>query len=370
MEEQKTSTEQVLTIIYQPQAIFRVRAVSRCTSSLAGHTEAILNVNFSPNGKQLASGSGDSTVRLWDLNTETPKKTLEGHSNWVLYVSFSPDGKKLASGGMSGDIIIWSVETGEKIGKTLTGHSKWITCLSWEPFHCDPTCRRLVSSSKDGTSRVWDTVNSTCDLLLSGHTKSVTCVKWGGEGFIYTSSQDCTIKVWSAKDGRLVRSLEGHGHWVNTMALNTDYIIRTGPFDHKTFQVDSLSEEESKKLAIEKYQSTKGNRTEKLVTGSDDFTLILWDPTVNNKQVARMTGHRQLINQVCFSPDMRIIASASFDKSIKLWDGNKGDFIGTLFGHVGAVYQISFSSDSRLLVSGSKDSTAKVWDIKSKKTAK
>lgn len=75
--------------------------------------------------------------------------------------------------------------------------------------------------------------------------------------------------------------------------------------------------------------------------------------------LARLTGHQQLVNDVKFSPDSRLIASASFDKSIKLWDGKTGNFIATLRGHVQAVYQIAWSADSRLLVSGSADSTLK-----------
>ena len=72
-----------------------------------------------------------------------------------------------------------------------------------------------------------------------------------------------------------------------------------------------------------------------------------------------MTGHQQLVNDVKFSPDSRLIASASFDKSIKIWDGRSGTFITTLRGHVQSVYQIAWSADSRLLVSGSADSTLK-----------
>uniref|UniRef100_UPI00358E9210 notchless protein homolog 1-like n=1 Tax=Myxine glutinosa TaxID=7769 RepID=UPI00358E9210 len=74
------AAEHVVDVVYQPQAAFRVRAVTRCTSSLAGHAEPVLSVIFSPDGRQLASGSGDATVRLWDLNTETPRLCCKGVS--------------------------------------------------------------------------------------------------------------------------------------------------------------------------------------------------------------------------------------------------------------------------------------------------
>jgi WD40 repeat protein len=75
----------------------------------------------------------------------------------------------------------------------------------------------------------------------------------------------------------------------------------------------------------------------------------------------------QLINVVSFSPDGRLLASASFDKSVKIWDGKTGKFIGTLRGHVGAVYQVCWSNDSRMILSGSRDTTLKLWDLKTRK---
>ena len=77
------------------------------------------------------------------------------------------------------------------------------------------------------------------------------------------------------------------------------------------------------KNAEQRYDSVRGDN-ERLVSGSDDFTLFLWYPEKEKKCVSRMTGHQQLINDVRFSPDARLIASASFDKSIKLWDGKSG----------------------------------------------
>lgn len=373
LEKQTVETEKVLDIIYQPQAVFKVRAVTRCTSSLEGHSEAVISVAFSPTGKYLASGSGDTTVRFWDLTTETPHFTSKGHTHWVLSIAWSPDGKKLASGCKNSQIFIWDPNTGNQIGKTLIGHTKWITWLSWEPLHLNPECRYLASASKDCSVRIWDTVLGQCQKILTSHTQSVTAVKWGGDGLLYSSSQDRTIKVWRASDGVLCRTLQGHAHWVNTMALSTDYVLRTGAFNPAEASINPQDMQGSlevlKEKALQRYNQVRGQAPERLVSGSDDFTLFLWAPAEDKKPLQRMTGHQALINEVLFSPDTRIIASASFDKSVKLWDGKTGKYLASLRGHVSAVYQIAWSADSRLLVSGSSDSTLKVWDTKTRKLA-
>uniref|UniRef100_A0A0D9XTS9 NLE domain-containing protein n=2 Tax=Leersia perrieri TaxID=77586 RepID=A0A0D9XTS9_9ORYZ len=358
MQQKNANVEVTLRIVYQPQAVFRIRPVNRCSATIAGHTEAVLSVSFSPDGRCLASGSGDTTVRFWDLNTQTPLFTCKGHKNWVLCIAWSPDGNHLVSGSKSGELILWDPKTGKQLGTPLTGHRKWITSVSWEPVHLQAPCRRFVSASKDGDARIWDITTRKCVIALTGHTNSVTCVKWGGDGLIYTGSEDCSIKVWETSQGKLVKTLQGHGHWVNSLALSTEYVLRTGAYDHtgKTYS----TADEMKEAALARYKKMRGNAPERLVSGSDDFTMFLWEPTISKQPKARMTGHQKLVNHVYFSPDGQWLASASFDKSVKLWNGITGKFVAAFRGHVADVYQISWSADSRLLLSGSKDSTLKV----------
>lgn len=134
------------------------------------------------------------------------------------------------------------------------------TCF--ESFACcyrNPTNPRLASSSKDNTVRVWNTASRMSELVLGGHTASVNVVRWGGAGpgktgVLYTASSDRSVKVWDADkvlshanrmqvlmlklhgpiqpQGALLHTLKDHAHWVTTLTLNTDFALRTGPYDH------------------------------------------------------------------------------------------------------------------------------------------
>lgn len=297
---------------------------------MPGHAEAVVSLQFSPDNQHLASGSGDTTLRLWDLNTETPHFTCIGHRQWVLCVSWSPDSEKIATACKAGEIRIWDPNSGKQFGnKPLVGHKKWINCLSWEPYHQNPECRHLASAGSDGDTRIWDVTLQQCVKVLAGHTAAVTAVRWGGAGLIYTSSKDRTIKMWRSDDGVLCRTMTGHAHWVNNLTLNTDYILRTGPFHPVMDKIKAFSqyqskfllfyililytnkflyisfvEEELKQMAMERYRKVCPNNIESLVSCSDDFTLYLWRSD-QSKHIARMTGHQNVVNDVKYSPDVK-----------------------------------------------------------------
>lgn len=364
-----TTTELQLDIPCRAEAVFRVKAVTRCSASVAGHGASILTTAFSPaTSSRLATGGGDNTARIWDCETGTPLHTFKGHTGWVLAVAWSPDNNMLATGSMDNTVRLWNPEDGSALGGPLKGHTKWITSIAWEPYHIrTPGRPRFASASRDFTVRIWDAVSRHTDMALTGHKGCVSCVKWGGAGWIYTASHDRTVKIWSAEKGTLLHTLSNHAHWVNHLALSTDFVLRTGYFDHRG-SADIPSTPESKRLkALSRYELATQTSGERLITASDDCTIYLWTPQTSLKPVHRLLGHQKQVNHVTFSPDGQLIASAGFDNHVKLWSSADGTFLHTLRGHVGPVYQVAFSPDSRLLVSASKDTTLKAWDVRSGK---
>ncbi|KAI0194559.1 soluble quino protein glucose/sorbosone dehydrogenase [Astrocystis sublimbata] len=357
--------ETTISLTAEPQSVFKVQAATRMAHRIPGHGQPILTAQFSPKtGSMLATGSGDSTARIWNTETGTPKYTLQ-HSGWVLVCSFDPTGTYLATGSMDKMVRLWNPDTGKQIGKPFTGHTKWITSIAWQPYHLwGDDGPRLASASKDATVRIYMTSGVT-HHVLSGHKSAVTMVRWGGLNYVYTASQDKQVKVWNALDGTLRHSLNSHAHWVNHITLSTDSILRTAYHDHT--KVVPASDEEKKakaKARFEKAATQGGKVVERLVSASDDCTVFLWDPeTQGSKPVTRLLGHQKQINFVGFSPDGRLIATASFDNSIKVFDKD-GKFLASLRGHVAPVFQLAFSADSRLLASCSRDTTVKTWDMR------
>ena len=387
------SSENVCKIVYCPESLFRVKPLTRGGTVLEGHSDSILTVQFSPDGNLLCSGGGDTILRFWDMNTDTPidinkkenededESNIQIHNAWILNITFSPDGSLLITGDVDGYFGIWDpIKYIPKISKATKAHKKWITSISFKPLHLykENEIIKFISTGKDGFLKMWNATTGKIIISTLAHEQSITKTIWSGENIIYTCSEDQTVKIFDENLSH-IKTLHGHSHWINTMALNTEYILRTGCYDYENIKGNDylLFSEKIKKLnyeqkishALNRYNKFKQkiNSSEKLVTGSDDNTLILWDQKISNKPLIRMVGHQGIVNDVKFSPNAFYLASASFDKCIKIWNANTGTFLFNLRGHVGPVYQLAWSPNSKMLLSCSKDSTLQCWNIQTKK---
>jgi len=165
----------------------------------------ILSVAFSPDGKRLASGVGDNSIRLWDVDTGEEVAVLAGHIGPVETVAFSPDGKRLASASGDNSIRLWDVDTGEEVA-VLQGHSSEVYSIAFSPDG-----KRLASGVGDNSIRLWDVDTGQEVAVLAGHIGPVETVAFSPNGKrLASGSGDNSIRLWDVDTGEEVAVLQGH----------------------------------------------------------------------------------------------------------------------------------------------------------------
>jgi len=159
--------------------------------TLTGHSDRVRSVVYSPDGRYLASGSLDKTIKIWEVATGTELRTLTGYSIGVLSVVYSPDGHYLASGSNDNTIKIWEVATGKQL-RTPTGHSEVVRSVVYSPDG-----RYLASGSQDKTIKIWEVATGKELRTLTGHSQTVVSVAYSPDGrYLASGSSDKTIKIW------------------------------------------------------------------------------------------------------------------------------------------------------------------------------
>ncbi len=204
--------------------------------TLQGHSKWVNAIALTPDGKTVISGSGDKTIKIWDVGTGTEKFTLQGHSEWVNAIAVTPDGKTVISGSADRTIKIWDVGTGtEKF--TLQGHSDWVSAIA-----LTPDGKTVISGSSDKTIKIWDVGTGTEKFTLQGHSSSVSAIALTPDGkTVISSSSDKTIKIWDVGTGKEKFTLQGHSEWVNAIALTPDgKTVISGSWD-KTIKIWDLA---------------------------------------------------------------------------------------------------------------------------------
>ncbi len=285
--------------------------------TLEGHQNTVRSVAFSPDGRYLATGSVDATIKLWEVDAAREARTLAGHKDIVTAVAFSPDSRYLASAGIDETVRIWEVGTARE-PRSLTGHASEVYSVSFSPDG-----RHLASGGLDGTVRIWELETGLTVLTLKGRIGKAVAYSPDGKR-LAGASYDNTIRLWGSDTGRETLALQGHTDAVNSVVFSPD-----GRY---------------------------------LASASSDKTIKVWDAGTG-RQVRSLTGHESSIWCVAFTPDSKYLASGSADGTLRLWEVDTGLEVARLLkGPMGTIPTLAFRSDGRYLAAGNDDQVL-LWKV-------
>ena len=375
-------------------------AASPAIAGLIGHADRVHSVAFSPNGKILASGSYDRTIRLWNVATHSQIGKLTGNAREVYSVAFSHDRRTLASGGDDGTVRLWDVRTHRQLGQPVNGHDGEINSVAFSP---DGTT--VASGGENGTVRLWDVrTHRQLGSALTGHVLKVWSVAFSRDGKTLASgSADGTVRLWDVATQQPVGYIPSNGQPILSVAFSPDgRTLASGGADGAVRLWDVATQQpirswfagsqvfsvafnpKGKYLAsgnlsdvVQLWNVATGQplgspllgyavafspNGQTLASGAFDHTVRLWD-VAHCTGVAALTGHIKSVSSVVFSPHGQTLATGSADGTIQLWNAATHRQLGSLSSHPGMkISSVAFRPDGRALASGSADGTIQLWN--------
>jgi WD40 repeat protein/serine/threonine protein kinase/TPR repeat protein len=286
--------------------------------------------------------------------------TVTGDTDRVRSVAFSSDGTRVVTTSYDKTTRIWDAGTGHLV-MLLSADTDRVISAAFSPDGL-----HVVTGSFDKIIRIWDADTGREALQLKGHTDRIRSVAYSPDGGkIVSGSYDNTARIWDAATGREIRTLSGHTEMVTSAAFSSDgRRIVTASYDKTARIWNAETGQEIARLSGHTDRVTSAAFSpdnQRVITASGDGTARIWD-AASGREGLRLSGHTQLVACAAFSHDGSRAVTASYDETARIWDTATGRELMLLRGHGDAVEAAAFSPDDRRVATASSDKTARIWD--------
>ncbi len=348
---------------------------------LEGHDGSVLVVEFSADGRRLAS-SDEQMVRIWDLQTGTCLRAIYNPKSRVSSLAFSPQAHVLATGHDDRTVRLWNIATGDCL-RTFQGqkHRVWSFAFSapsmTERLHQQSgatagdrpleggSIQRFATGGDDQAIRLWDTATGRFLAVWRGHRDWVSDLAFSPNGQLLASgSYDTTVKLWDVNTGTCLATFGEHSGAVKAIAFSPDGRLLASASDDQTVCLWDIQAHTLRQLLPD-----LGDRistlcfspdTQRLAIGGDRL-VALW--TLGSDHLLTLTRQSQQVNQMCFSLDGQTLASASEDGEVKLWQIDTGTCNATYALPLSPLHALTIGLDGQLQAWGVADSALQQWDV-------
>jgi len=322
------------------------------------------SVAFSPDGRTIAAGGGDGSVKLWDVEKGHEVRAMSGHTAPVAAIAYSS--RLLASASWDKTARVWDAVTGKPLVR-LAGHREGVVAVAFSP-----NAGRLATGSFDGTVKVWDVRTGAEEATLRGHENAVACVAFSGDGSrVVSGGFDWTVRVWDTATWQCLHTLKGHQGTVKSIAFRDNQHVTTAGDDRSVRCWDPQTGQALHTVGDHKAPvvfAAYVQREARLVLASSDRTVRLWD-MMRGRPIFTLDvrGSMRPTFPVAVSPDGRTLATgAGGDTGVRLWriSSEPDERILTVQGSEAAapVTAVSYSSDGRSLAASDEDGRVRLWD--------
>jgi WD40 repeat protein len=330
-------------------------------ATLKGHTEALYAVAFSPDGKLIATGSFDKTIKLWDPSGKEIRTFggPAGHQNLVLAVAFSRNGQMLATGSSDNSAKIWDVPSSSPLREFAFAAPVQTVAMS-----ADGT--KLAGGGADGAIKVWNAADGKPAQTITGHSGPIISLSYSANNQMLASAgADRTLRFWNAADGKPIATVVAHSGPVNAVAFHPNNTQAFSIGDDGLLKWWQLPIAPSRALPAHADAVTQivesVNGAQVLSAGADK--LVRLSDFANGQPVRQFPGATAAVNAIALSPNGNLVAGGTADGRLFLWNSADAKVLGQKTAQVGGVTGLAFHPQNTQLLSAGKDGSIKLWPL-------